>query len=389
MRYVWLTMLLAILFVPGVSLSEPSTQTIGRSHTRSFPEAEAKKKGRSKTLPFPKADFEKKARVSFLKIEAMLKDRKARKIDCPSGTTKVEVKPTKKQPYHSIFCQDNQGISQGPIIVWYKDSEQRFFEANHKNGKLNGPYRSWFSDGTLNTKGTLQKGRQHGLKTRWHPNGKKAEISRWKVGRLLSFKEWDERGKRLPTARFTFHRLSAKSIRLIRAAVSPALAGMVVGQVVKGARLSKIDIRWPRHGSTVKVIYHLPVRQKIATAFRGGGYLNKEILKKINDKLLPISEAIAYALGARAGIYGWGRDNPGLMARLRLVGRLASIEFKMHLNPNAAFITPSSFECYRRGKKTITVDFINPYVSDTLTIGPATDIGGKRTLAWYGHLLWK
>ncbi|PKR79959.1 hypothetical protein CW751_12075 [Brumimicrobium salinarum] len=71
-------------------------------------------------------------------------------------------------------------------------------EANYKNGRLNGPYMSYFPDGVKKEKGQYKNGVRDGVIEKYHPNGKIMIKERWKNRTKHGWwKTYDESGKEL------------------------------------------------------------------------------------------------------------------------------------------------------------------------------------------------
>lgn len=81
------------------------------------------------------------------------------------------------------------------LLVESHPNGSRKLEIGVWNGRLEGPSRGWFSDGTPEVQETFHNDLSDGLRTRWHPNGAKRSEATIRQGILDGpFTEWHANG---------------------------------------------------------------------------------------------------------------------------------------------------------------------------------------------------
>jgi len=70
------------------------------------------------------------------------------------------------------------------------------------NGKKEGLWIWWYSDGTKKRETTYSKNLKEGMTVYWHPNGIKSKEIIYKEDKNIDQKLWDDKGNRLPNPTF-------------------------------------------------------------------------------------------------------------------------------------------------------------------------------------------
>ncbi len=87
-----------------------------------------------------------------------------------------------------------------PPPIWYKPSNYhggKKYEANYKDGKLDGLVVSWHENGQKHTEANYKDGKLDGLWVVWHENGQKAVEANYKAGKEEGLEtQWHENGQR-------------------------------------------------------------------------------------------------------------------------------------------------------------------------------------------------
>ena len=68
-------------------------------------------------------------------------------------------------------------------------------EANYENGEQHGLTIWWHDNGQISKKAKYKNGQIDGIYRQWHMNGKKSSVQKLKLGKLVSEKNWDEKGR--------------------------------------------------------------------------------------------------------------------------------------------------------------------------------------------------
>ena len=89
-----------------------------------------------------------------------------------------------------------------PPPIWYKPSNYhggKKYEANYKDGKLDGLWVVWHENGQKAVEANYKDGKEEGLETQWHENGQKGIEKNYKDGTLVegSAKYWNSKGESL------------------------------------------------------------------------------------------------------------------------------------------------------------------------------------------------
>lgn len=90
------------------------------------------------------------------------------------------------------------GQLQGVSRYWYEDGQLQY-EATYQRGVQHGPYRDWWPDGKPYSQENYVSGRKHGTWRAWWPTGKLSEQTTWRMGTLLTLREWDRDGNIRPS----------------------------------------------------------------------------------------------------------------------------------------------------------------------------------------------
>ena len=101
----------------------------------------------------------------------------------PNGNKKIEGK------YHN-------GQLEGTLIKWH-ENEQKSSEVVIQNGEPCGKAYSWYKSGQKRSETEYIDGKNYAKTILWHENGQKKEEIEWRAGKMVSSKEWDERGKQI------------------------------------------------------------------------------------------------------------------------------------------------------------------------------------------------
>lgn len=191
------------------------------------------------------------------------------------------------------------------------------------------------------------------------------------------------------SAKFIWGRLSTKNRRLILSQIDVLEIEREIHEIIPGAQLTAIEFRWPKRSSTLYVVYHVQANAALKAKLTGRGYLNYSLLEELNQTILPFNYQIASALGIMYGQLGYRADF-GLLAQLRIIGRLSSIELEINCHWGDC-LPPNGLDCFAPKKKMITV-FPTDDEEDNihwLMIGPPIDLGGHPTETQCFHNLWK
>ena len=90
------------------------------------------------------------------------------------------------------------GDFDGPYYSWYAENDQKRFEANLKNRKLEGPYTSWWYNGNKETELSYSYGRKDGIQTTWFENGQIMSKGKYNGGDPDGLHTtWNENGVKL------------------------------------------------------------------------------------------------------------------------------------------------------------------------------------------------
>lgn len=302
-------------------------------------------------------------------------------LECPDGTISMEKIATSEYPRHIYFCKKPEGIIHGPIIVLNPETKHRVYEMTVANGVIHGKFKTFDEDSGETVESFYHDGILHGQSTAWYGNGKKSSLSIWKHGELVSIKLWNEEGKLVPKPRLIITGLSNHYRNLIMDSINMTVIQAELHFILPETHLIKLEIQFPKKSGSVRLTYSL----KSTKAFKelhSGGYINYKIINAIDMALLPTSFQIAGLLNATYGQYG-SRDEPGIFAYLRIVGRLSSVEMELTCGHDGFdCITTNHLDCLRKGKKVGTVypsEEQDYYDSGILKIGPPIDISGKTT----------
>ena len=88
------------------------------------------------------------------------------------------------------------GKLDGRQVSWHENGQKKY-EGNYKDGKKDGPATAWYSSGEKQEEGNYKDGEMEGLHVRWHKNGQKAREANYKDGKIISAKEWNDKGEPL------------------------------------------------------------------------------------------------------------------------------------------------------------------------------------------------
>ena len=92
------------------------------------------------------------------------------------------------------YSIDNNKHKSGFYSSWYSNGQLEY-EANYKDGILDGKYKRWYQNGKLESEGKYKNDKKEGLWKRWEENGFYNEYN-YKEGRLEgSHKRWDDNGQ--------------------------------------------------------------------------------------------------------------------------------------------------------------------------------------------------
>lgn len=81
---------------------------------------------------------------------------------------------------------------------WYYNNGQLKFEANCKDGEIDGLIKHWHRNGQLKSKLNSKNNKRHGLYEAWHENGQINKRAIYKDGEKHGlYEEWDKYGKKL------------------------------------------------------------------------------------------------------------------------------------------------------------------------------------------------
>lgn len=117
------------------------------------------------------------------------------KIECPPGTTQQREDPDKYYDAVKIWCEDEDGVFEGPRREYFLNGQIALETPYHK-GWPEGRSRTWYRDGTLATEWTDRHGKQNGMYRSWHPNGKPSFEARYVDNKAVGIgRYWDEKGK--------------------------------------------------------------------------------------------------------------------------------------------------------------------------------------------------
>ena len=91
-----------------------------------------------------------------------------------------------------------------PPPIWYKPSNYhggKKYEANYKDGKLDGLWLMWHKNGQKMVEGKMKNGKWEELVNVWHKNGQKREEINYKNGKPVegSEKFWNSKGEPVDT----------------------------------------------------------------------------------------------------------------------------------------------------------------------------------------------
>ena len=71
-----------------------------------------------------------------------------------------------------------------PPPIWYYHGGKKY-EANYKDGKLDGLWVVWHENGQKAVEANYKDGKEEGLETQWHENGQKGIEKNYKDGTLV------------------------------------------------------------------------------------------------------------------------------------------------------------------------------------------------------------
>ena len=103
-------------------------------------------------------------------------------------------------PYGDLIQNDDKyyykekpysGKSKG-VIKW--EDDQLLLKGSFKDGKKDGVFEQWYSNGQLRKEEKYKVGEKNGLTTWWHGNGQLRLEWNYKDGKLISYKCWNEDG---------------------------------------------------------------------------------------------------------------------------------------------------------------------------------------------------
>ena len=85
------------------------------------------------------------------------------------------------------------GKFEGPFKTYY-DNGQKKLDGKYKDGKKDGLWYEWYENGQKYSEGNFKDGKVDGLATEWYENGQKSWEGTYKDGELISEKCWDKNG---------------------------------------------------------------------------------------------------------------------------------------------------------------------------------------------------
>jgi len=88
------------------------------------------------------------------------------------------------------------GKLDGLVVSWHENG-QKHTEANYKDGKLDGLWVVWHENGQKAVEANYKDGKEEGLETQWHENGQRGIEKNYKDGKLVegSAKYWNSKGE--------------------------------------------------------------------------------------------------------------------------------------------------------------------------------------------------
>ena len=88
------------------------------------------------------------------------------------------------------------GKLDGLVVSWHENG-QKHTEANYKDGKLDGLWVVWHENGQKAVEANYKDGKEEGLETQWHENGQNGIEKNYKDGTLVegSAKYWNSKGE--------------------------------------------------------------------------------------------------------------------------------------------------------------------------------------------------
>ena len=88
------------------------------------------------------------------------------------------------------------GKLDGLVVSWHENG-QKHTEANYKNGKLDGLWVVWHENRQKAVEANYKDGKEEGLETQWHENGQRGIEKNYKDGKLVegSAKYWNSKGE--------------------------------------------------------------------------------------------------------------------------------------------------------------------------------------------------
>lgn len=99
--------------------------------------------------------------------------------------------------------------------TWRDWNEGRVYRERHfEGGKLSGPFREWYPDGTARFESTFRDGARDGREARYHRSGRLAQEEHWAAGKRHGrFAIWNEQGVLVEEAWYEDDTLHGRRLR--------------------------------------------------------------------------------------------------------------------------------------------------------------------------------